>query len=1568
MSLKRLFFEDATESATPKLETSPKPKATRQTNPRKRATLPPILDRSFRWFRGLHPALRWSAGGGSFLSAVAWLLIASLVTSGAVSGLTPETAQAAGVYTSSSTDTLGNSHLAANSVTASSTYNLSEDDSSEDVQQQLGVDPNWRNGIVRGSGALKLTQGTSSISGVTAKYTPTMTMEGWLTIPTQPAGFSRFFGGQSINTYSTGLNTNGTVGIATLRDSGGTYRSCGTVTGSLALPVGTTFHFAQVWVAGESTTAVSWFVNGALLGSCTVPAVLSTINVTENGIASTSSGGAFALSGTIDEVRFSDIARYTSTFTPQRRFTEDANTTGLWHFDETGQTVYDSSGNGYNGTLGATSSVEASDPTRVDGAQAINQGFKGCSPDDTNDASCSTGGRLGAGNLTLGSNSSTTDDKQYEVQMVDGRSALNFAGIATYDNAILVPSASSLNSGSGSFTVEMWVNPSTTIESDRLYSKGCVGAVTGGYFNIMRDSDGKLSGSIRDSLGNTDSSLLLASPGALPDNIWSHVAVVVNRASNNIYTYINGVSSGLVQGISSITGLIAENCEISIGVSRFSGAGRPMLGSIDEFHYRSGIGYSTNFTVPKRIAKTSSSLLLLHLDEGSGQVVYDASGNGNNGTVGTTSGVNANEPTWTTGITRTNPLEGDPLYYQYRDVGNAAWSTALPAPTTSTQLGSTGIYLKFNPAGQYSAYDRFLINSWAVEAPTTSSPQRGTRRSFPNRAHLVASTSGGLDIIDSSTNTLWMRLPYGTVKDSAAKNGRIYFTSPGTSAITMRFESDGFSAYNAAGNKVSTTKIAARASIAYGSDSGLALVASNPTVVSVQVLGTNPPKQYLAVAGGTAGRVTVIGNETASLSNPITTSEGTAYSYDRAASASTYTKVLLASDGTLYAGNSSAGGVDAWTSVQSDSASQTTADRTYTTASTPALRSNSVNSLSATVGTSTAQAGSSTLAIGHDLGVDTIDEHSTQASSGIRYYTREGSTGTSGYSQKQFGGGLSFDGSNDYASVPDNSTLRFADTTFTVEFWMKSATNGGSTFSYPVAKGVNGGGWGAQISGGGVIQFWLKDTINNQIQISTSTAVNDANWHHIAAIVTTSTTVSSGNTGRIYVDGIDRTTVVSLSGLPYQTNTQTLDFGRRNASNYFPGIVEEVRLSNIARYSANFTPSKVPFTTDANTVALYHFNERDGQTIYDSSANANNGTLGATSSVSTDDPLRVIPAISGASDKVTAVGLTKSGGTARGMSFDGGDQIQAPASSSLSSNTISAGFWIKAAPQSSVKALFRHDGQTTGSPGFYIFAATSSSGIQIRIDTSGGTNQGSCGVANSLNSQWNYVVYTVTGASVVGYLNGVQSCTYTIPLLGSGIANTAVPAELMVGLIGSAGPIRYYSTALSATDVANLYNAERTGRIFDGYAANLVGYWKIDERSGQVITDSSGSGNNGTFGTNSLVSSNDPTPTIDGPALSQPPTLWVATNGAGSDDGAVTSIGGPNDLQTVTYTTTNSNLPDLDVTSLSISGGGLAFIGTENGGWSTGTGGAPELTNGERKGALHITGQTRITGKSRVSK
>jgi hypothetical protein len=56
----------------------------------------------------------------------------------------------------------------------------------------------------------------------------------------------------------------------------------------------------------------------------------------------------------------------------------------------------------------------------------------------------------------------------------------------------------------------------------------------------------------------------------------------------------------------------------------------------------------------------------------------------------------------------------------------------------------------------------------------------------------------------------------------------------------------------------------------------------------------------------------------------------------------------------------------------------------------------------------------------------------------------------------------------------------------------------------------------------------------------------------------------------------------------------------------YSGFLDEIRLSDVVRYNAEFTPPSGPFTPDDDTIALYHFDEGRGDTLGDS-AGASDG-------------------------------------------------------------------------------------------------------------------------------------------------------------------------------------------------------------------------------------------------------------------------------------------------------------------------------------------------------------------------
>ena len=152
---------------------------------------------------------------------------------------------------------------------------------------------------------------------------------------------------------------------------------------------------------------------------------------------------------------------------------------------------------------------------------------------------------------------------------------------------------------------------------------------------------------------------------------------------------------------------------------------------------------------------------------------------------------------------------------------------------------------------------------------------------------------------------------------------------------------------------------------------------------------------------------------------------------------------------------------------------------------------------------------------------------------------------------------------------------------------------------------------------------------------STSEYLN--RWVHIAGVFD-----SQADKLFMFVDGerFERDTSVHLIansdsplvvGSPCDLLSDSDENGTREV--FFDGKLDELRISDKARYKADFTPRRSPFTPDANTRALYHFDERSAP-FADASGNGN--TLLAVGSVAEPPVVSNIPNVTFREDESDA--------------------------------------------------------------------------------------------------------------------------------------------------------------------------------------------------------------------------------------------------------------------------------------------------------------------------------------------
>ena len=190
--------------------------------------------------------------------------------------------------------------------------------------------------------------------------------------------------------------------------------------------------------------------------------------------------------------------------------------------------------------------------------------------------------------------------------------------------------------------------------------------------------------------------------------------------------------------------------------------------------------------------------------------------------------------------------------------------------------------------------------------------------------------------------------------------------------------------------------------------------------------------------------------------------------------------------------------------------------------------------------------------------------------------------------------------------------------------------------------------------------------------------------------------------------------------------------------------------------------------------------------------------------------------------------------------FGGTQSASVVNNSTLQNAAVTVSFWMNAAANSGNNEIVNVDGGTTGSPGFGVQETGAGTGVIMRIDTSSTANQTGCTLSGTNGSTWNHVVYTISGGTVTGYLNGVQACTFSYTA-GTGISNSSVPLYIATGpgsthYTGKLDDLRLYSRAISTDEITQLYQGNQPVNCDQ----SCLGWWKFDEGQGISAHDSTG--------------------------------------------------------------------------------------------------------------------------------
>jgi len=394
---------------------------------------------------------------------------------------------------------------------------------------------------------------------------------------------------------------------------------------------------------------------------------------------------------------------------------------------------------------------------------------------------------------------------------------------------------------------------------------------------------------------------------------------------------------------------------------------------------------------------------------------------------------------------------------------------------------------------------------------------------------------------------------------------------------------------------------------------------------------------------------------------------------------------------------------------------------------------------------------------------------------------------------KPGGGALKFDGVNDYVDAGNEISLNI-NPPMTYAAWIKPHDYGGDIIYYFLTKGSGSSGINFGVSRIPWTYLPAKSLLlaNGSFCVYTPSAITFDAWNHVAF-------TNNGTVTKLYINGVERAsgsqTLINASGI-----NQLI--GKRSDYGNYGGLIDDVRIYNRALSEAEIRY----LYNQGRPIAHWKFDEGSGSYAYDSSGNANTGTL---TNMST-----------------TTAWVNGAFGTA--LQFDGSDDYVA-VSTSISMATGTLSFWLK--PNTTTEKI-----------------------MQLNA-------------TNSVEISSGAVSVTGFGTPIV-YVDGKQTTTFPdtnwhhITIVSSvGITANAVNFGKISSNYGNVmlDDVRIYNYARTPEQIKQDYNAGKAVYVgkqqpdcdaspADCINKGLVGYWDFDEMGGTTATDKSGNGNTGTLG------------------------------------------------------------------------------------------------------------------------
>ena len=191
--------------------------------------------------------------------------------------------------------------------------------------------------------------------------------------------------------------------------------------------------------------------------------------------------------------------------------------------------------------------------------------------------------------------------------------------------------------------------------------------------------------------------------------------------------------------------------------------------------------------------------------------------------------------------------------------------------------------------------------------------------------------------------------------------------------------------------------------------------------------------------------------------------------------------------------------------------------------------------------------------------------------------------------QSKFGGASAlFDGTGDYLRVYELPAIGTGD--FTVEFWFRPNYSSSPNMLLWDNRGSISTSAGAQlinfIGASPVINYWVAGSY----RITGTTVLSSGTWYHIAVS-------RSGTSTKLFINGTQDGSTYTDSNSYVSNPGQYIGIAYDGGAST-NGHIDEFRISNTARYTANFTAPTAQFQNDSNTLFLMHCDGTDASTVF----------------------------------------------------------------------------------------------------------------------------------------------------------------------------------------------------------------------------------------------------------------------------------------------------------------------------------------------------------------------------------